>query len=291
MSVIDDAYPVAPLGCRLGEGPLWHSGEGALYSVDIEGKSIWRLDPGKGVAREFPLGFMVGCLGIRSEGGFILAGENGFTTWDPTSGLVNELAHPEPDRHNARFNDGAVDPAGRFWAGTMTPEGFENSLYRLDPDHRVQRMERGIGISNGIGWSPDRQTMYFTDSPRKLIYAYDYIADSGAIENRRVWLDTSDDPGVPDGLCVDREGCVWSARWDGWRITRYDPQGQQMLELRLPVQRPTSCAFGGADLQTLFITSAWSGLTQDERRSQPLAGAIFKAECQVTGLAPNLFLG
>ena len=110
----------------------------------------------------------------------------------------------------------------------MTPEGFENSLYRLDSDYSIHRMETGIGIANGIGWSPDHRTMYFTDSPRKIIYTYDYEVVSGAIDNRRVWVDSRGDSGVPDGLCIDSEGCVWSARWDGWHIACYDPQGQLM---------------------------------------------------------------
>jgi sugar lactone lactonase YvrE len=152
-------------------------------------------------------------------------------------------------------------------------------------------METDIGISNGMGWSPDQSTMYFTDSTRKIIYAYDYVVETGEIENRRVWVDSQAESGEPDGLCVDSEGCVWSARWDGWRISRYDPQGKLMFELRTPVQRPTSCTFGGSDLQTLFITSAWSGLTKSERRTQPLAGDLFIVETDVLGQTPNLFMG
>jgi sugar lactone lactonase YvrE len=286
-----EVIPLVKLSCRLGEGPLWHPNERSLYCVDIEGKSIWRIDLEPRETEEFTMKVKVGCLGLRSQGGFILAGEKGFATWDPTKNELDAINHPETDRPHARFNDGAVDPGGRFWAGTMTPEGFENSLYRLDPDCSVHKMETDIGISNGMDWSPDQSTMYFTDSTRKIIYAYDYEVETGEIENRRVWVDSQAESGEPDGLCVDSEGCVWSARWDGWRISRYDPQGKLMFELRTPVQRPTSCTFGGSDLQTLFITSAWSGLTKSERRTQPLAGDLFIVETDVLGQTPNLFKG
>jgi sugar lactone lactonase YvrE len=279
------------LGCRLGEGPLWHPFEERLYGVDIEGRSIWRINPNYGSSEQYAAHALVGCLGIRDLGGFVLAYQHGFAFWSPTDGDLLPIHDPETDRPLARFNDGAIDPGGRFWAGTMTADGFENSLYRLDPDLRVHKMETAIGISNGIGWSPDRSTMYLTDSPRKIIYAYDYEVETGGIVNRRVWVDSQEESGVPDGLCVDSEGCVWSARWDGWRISRYDPQGQLMFEVSTPVQRPTSCAFGGTDLQTLFITSAWSGLTNSERQAQPLAGDIFVVESDFSGQEPNLFKG
>jgi sugar lactone lactonase YvrE len=262
-----------------------------LYGVDIEGQSIWRFDPIKGDAQLFPLGVKVGCLGIRHPGGFILACERGFGFWDPSTNKLETIAHPEEERVNARFNDGAVDPGGRFWAGTMTSEGFQNSLYRLDSDLTIHQMETGIGISNGMGWSPDGSTMYFTDSPRKLIYAYDFDLESGSIANRRNWVDSNEQDGVPDGLCVDSQGCVWSARWDGWRIDRYDPTGQWIMKIPLPVQRPTSCAFGGDDLKTLYITSALTGLSNVERHKQPHAGDLFILETNVNGQEPYRFQG
>lgn len=281
----------ASLGCQLGEGPLWHPGEKRLYGVDIERRMIWRVDPIDGRSEQYALPVQVGCLGLRVQDDFVLATEHGFGFWQPNEGKWSPIEDPEADRPQARFNDGAVDPAGRFWAGTMTPKGFENSLYRLDPDQSVHKMETDIGISNGIDWSPDGKTMYFTDSPRKVIYVYDYDPDSGEIENRRTWVDSNEEAGVPDGLCVDSAGCIWSARWDGWRIIRYDPQGQRMLDIPLPVQRPTSCAFGGTDLQTLFITSAWSGLTKRERHQQPFAGDLFIVQPDEPGQEPNRFKG
>ena len=286
-----EVTPLASLGLELGESPIWHPLEGRLYCVDIEGKSIWRFDPERLQAQEYPLDIKVGCLGLRSQGGFIVAGEYGLAIFDQATGELTPITDPEADRPNARFNDGAVGPSGHFWAGTMSTNNFESKLYRLDPDHKLQTMETGIGISNGIGWSPDRSTMYFTDSPRKVIYAYEYDQEAGEIANRRVWVDSSEETGVPDGLCVDQEGCVWSARWDGWRISCYDPLGQLMQEIPMLVQRPTSCTFGGSDLKTLFITSAWTGLTQTERRQQPMAGDLFFVEGDTPGQETNLFLG
>ncbi|TFH32179.1 MAG: SMP-30/gluconolactonase/LRE family protein [Anaerolineales bacterium] len=287
----DEVQHLTSLGCQLGEGPLWHPIEQRLYCVDIESRSIWRIDPESGQAQDYVVDTRVGCLGIRRQGGFVLAGEDGFATWDPDTNEISLITNPEADRIYARYNDGAVDPAGRFWAGTMTPQGYHSSLYRLDPDFLVHRMETEIGISNGIGWSPDQKTMYFTDSPRKLIYAYDFDVPSGEISHRRIWVDSSEEDGLPDGLCVDAEGCVWSARWDGWRISRYDPQGQLMRRIPMPVQRPTSCAFGSPQLKTLFITSAWTGLTHAERSAQPMAGDLFYIELDTAGQTATFFQG
>ena len=158
------------------------------------------------------------------------------------------------------------------------------SLYCLDADGKVVVKETGVLISNGIGWSPDHRTMYYTDSLRKTIYAYDYDPDTGAIENRRFFIHTPGEPGVPDGLTVDSQGFVWSARWNGWKVTRYDPAGKPEREIKVPTACPTSVMFGGSDLQDLFITSAWKELTAEERNFQPLAGNLFWIRADVPGL-------
>ncbi len=282
---------LASLTCQLGEGPLWQAEENNLYCVDIEGQSIWRLNPRTGEAQHYPMGFQVSCLALREQGGFMLAGEHGFARWEPVTGELVWIAQIENAPRKSRFNDGGVGPGGRFWAGMMSSEGFENNLYCLDRDLRYHVAETNIGISNGIGWSPDRSTMYFTDSPRICIYAYDFDPVRGAIENRRVWVDSGDLPGVPDGLCIDNEGCVWSARWDGWQVSRYDPEGQLMLDIPLPVQRPTSCAFGGDDMQSLFITSARTGLSDTDLSRQPMAGDIFMIKTDTKGQKPYRFQG
>lgn len=275
---------------RLGEGPLWCADEGALYFVDIEGPAIHRYDPASGHHDVFPVDLPVTALGRRAAGGFVAATRDGFAFWDTTSQRLAFIADPESNRPHARFNDGAVDPTGRFWAGTMS-DAADNALYRLDPDLAVHRMETGITVSNGLGWSPDRRRMVFTDSRRHIIYVYDYDAATGAIANRRPFVYTPGEAGVPDGLAIDAEGCVWSARWGGWKVTRYDPEGRVLREIPMPVEFPTSCAFGGPNLDELYITSAWTRVPTARRGEQPLAGDVFRVRAGVAGLLSRAFKG
>jgi sugar lactone lactonase YvrE len=280
----------------LGEGPVWDAEAQVLYWVDIYGQTFYRFSPTTGELHTFEVGVQVGVLAPRTAGGLIMATRNGFALWDEHSEALTFLADPEADHPETRFNDGAVDPAGRFWAGTMLEDSEEwdlapGNLYRLDPDYTLTRMETGIAISNGIGWSPDSKTMYFTDSPRQVIYAYDYDQATGTIENRRPFIQTPGEASVPDGLTVDSEGCIWSARWGGWRIIRYDPQGKPEREIVLPVQYPTSCTFGGAALDELYITSAAVRVSAHKRSQQPLAGDVFRLRPGVSGLKQPRFPG
>jgi L-arabinonolactonase len=288
---MDEVEHLLAVGNRVGEGPRWNVAEQALYWVDIEGHAIWRYHPADGRLERWDLGLPVGALAFRAGGGLVLATRDGFAFWDPAAPTLRFIADPEADRPDNRFNDAGVDPRGRFWAGTMGGGDPVGNLYRLDPDGAVTRMETGVRTSNGIGWSPDGRLMYYTDSEAKVIYAYDYDPARGAIANRRDFISTPDEAGVPDGLAVDVEGYIWSARWDGWKITRYDPAGRAVREIRLPVARVTSCAFGGADLDELYITSAWSGLTADARRAQPAAGDVFRLRPGVRGMAEPHFAG
>ena len=281
---------------KLGEGPVWSAEEQALYWVDIENNSFFRYFPTTSKYESFDVGVPIGVLALRVAGGLVMATKNGFAFWDPKTQALQFLANPEADKPHTRFNDGAVDCGGRFWAGTMCglPEicnDPEGSLYRLDPDGSISTMETRIFIANGIGWSPDNKIMYFTDTPRHVIYAYDFDAATGAIANRRPFISTPDEDGVPDGLAVDSEGCIWSARWDGWKITRYDPSGKVEREIQLPVQRPTSCAFGGAHLDELYITSAWTALSDEQKKNQPFAGDLFRVKTNIKGLESPKFAG
>ncbi len=281
---------------KLGEGPVWSAEEQALYWVDIENNSFFRYFPTTSKYESFDVGVPIGVLALRAAGGLVMATKNGFAFWDPKTQALQFLANPEADKPHTRFNDGAVDSQGRFWAGTMcglseicsAPEG---SLYRLDPDGSVSIMETGIFIANGIDWSPDTKIMYFTDSTRHVIYAYDFDPATGAIENRRPFISTPDEIGVPDGLTVDSEGCIWSARWGGWKITRYDPTGKVEREIQLPVQCPTSCAFGGANLDELYITSAWNELSVEQKKNQPYAGDLFRVKTDTKGRVSPKFAG
>ena len=183
-----------------------------------------------------------------------------------------------------------MDRRGRFWAGTLAP-GATSSLYRLDPDLTVHTMETGITASNGIGWSPDNRTMYFTDTRRKTIYAYDFDAATGSIGNRRPLIFTPEEDGVPDGLTVDSEGFIWSARWGGWKVSRYDPSGKLEREVRLPVQYPTSCAFGGDRLDELYVTSARTRVSEEQIHDQPFAGDLLRLRTGIRGLPEPKFAG
>ena len=271
-----DVQLVQAANALLGEGPSWSTAEGALYWVDVIRPAVFRYEPGRGQTAIWPLAGTVGCAATRAKGGLVLAAESRFVALDATNGATQILADAEPDMPHNRFNDGKVDRRGRLWAGTIDrrTEKPTGSLYRLDADLTVTRMESGVICSNGIGWSPDDRTMYFTDSMIRTIWAYDFDLETGDIANRRVFVRLADDDGVPDGLTVDAEGFVWSAVWDGWRIVRYAPDGRIDREIPMPVQRPSSCMFGGTDLRTLYVTSACADLDATALSRGPRAGAL-----------------
>ncbi len=281
---------VLPVQNQLGECPLWHAAEEALYWVDIEGEDFHRHYTKTDKLDIFQVGQPVGCLAFCVNGGLLMGLRDGIGFWDWDTQSINIIANPEAGRKGARFNDGRVDSRGRLWAGTLG-EDSQSKLYRLDPDDTIHIMETGITISNGIGWSPDERIMYYTDSSLRLIYAYDFNPESGTIENRREFVRVPLTDGFPDGLTVDNEGFVWSAHWDGWRITRYDPEGKVERVIPVPVQRPTSCTFGGAELNQLYITSAWTGLSEVDRREQPMAGNLLRLQTEITGQEENMYLG
>jgi sugar lactone lactonase YvrE len=278
----------------LGEGPIWVEEESALYWVDIDERKIFRYRPSTGELESFEVETRVTALAVCASGGFITATDRGLAFWDTQSQKLSFIADPEADKTSTRFNDGAVDRQGRFWAGTMNEVDFvspDGSLYRLDRDGSLHTVEREIPVSNGIGWSPDNRTMYFTDTMRQVIWAYEFDPVTGGISNRRPFVQISEEGVLPDGLTVDSEGFVWSAQWNGWSVTRYDPRGQVDQVIELPAQQITCPAFGGENLDELYITSAWSGLSKGEREKQPMAGALFRVKVGVKGIAEPKFAG
>ena len=278
------------LNNRLGEGPVWDAAGHSFYWVNIEGNCFYRYYPATGKHEQFDVGQPIGVLRLRQAGGLVMALRDGIAFWDEQTHTPKIIASPEAGKPQARFNDGAVDRAGRFWAGTIAP-GATSSLYRLDPDLSVHTMETGITVSNGIGWSPDNRTMYLTDSRIRMIYAYDFDLVSGEIDNRRAFVHTPDVVDTPDGLAVDSEGFIWSARWGGWKIVRYDPTGKIEREIPMPVEYPTCCAFGGEALDELYITSAWTRLNDEQRKEQPDAGDVFRIKFGIKGLLEPSFVG
>jgi sugar lactone lactonase YvrE len=275
---------------RLGEGPVWSVDEQALYWVDIERPCLQRYHPETGAYTAWTMPSQIGSFALRQGGGAVVALRDGLYTFDLGSGHLTNICRPEPKR-GTRFNDGKCDRYGRFWAGTMdlkfaAPVG---ALYRLDGDGNCDMMRPHVTCSNGLGWSPDNRTMYYTDTPTRHILAYDFDGEIGKISHERIF--THDAEGYPDGLTVDAAGYVWSAKWDGWKIVRYTPDGTVDREIPLPVQRPTSCTFGGPALNQLYITSASVGLSPAERAEQPLAGSLLVLETDIAGLPDALYAG
>lgn len=278
----------------LGEGPVWCPSEAALYWVDSLAPAVKRFDPATGATKTWPVPDLIGSLALRESGGLVVALRRGFYTLDLKTGATTPVHLPaEPE--DTRFNDGKCDRAGRFWAGTMHFQGMprepKGALYRMDIDQRVTRMERGIRTANGLGWSPDDRLMYYTDTRTNRIDVYDFDIATGEIANRRAFVHVPLDSGFPDGLTVDSQGYVWSAKWDGARVVRYAPDGRIDRVVAMPVPRPTSVCFGGPDFSTLYVTSARDGLDAAELAKAPLSGAVFAFEPGVKGLPEPRFGG
>ena len=282
------AEQVCSVRNHLGESPVWLSDEQAIYWVDIHRQRVHRWRPDADSQSVFELDVAITCLRPRVHGGWVAATAGGFAFWDGKSPTLEPIDHPEAGLPNMIFNDGGVDCGGRFWAGTanrveVSPTSTDGSLYRLDPDLTWRKMATGFTISNGIGWSPDNRTMYFTDTLRSLIYKYDYDPATGNMYNRRPFVQIPGGDVYPDGLAVDSEGCVWSALWGGWKVARFDPEGRQIGEVMLPVSNVSACAFGGADMMDLYITTAEEDLTAPDIEKQPLAGDLFRVKLPVGG--------
>ncbi len=287
----DEVTCIADVQAVLGEGPVWVAREQALYWVDIVERRLFRWTEGVG-AGIVDIGQGISALAPRASGGFIGAGEGGFLGIDLESGRIDRLGNPESDRVSNRFNDGKTDRRGRFWAGTMDRSEREPSgaLYRLDRDLSWAGIDDGYRVTNGPAFSLDGRTMYHSDSALRRIYAFD-LGEDGSAANRRVFAEFGSSEGYPDGMTVDAEDCLWVAFWDGWCLRRLSPCGARLSELRVPVQQPTSCTFGGPALDRLFITSARRGLREDALAMQPHAGALFVAEAGVAGVAETPFAG
>lgn len=282
---------IADVGAVLGEGPVWVEAEHALYWVDIPEKRIFRWSEENG-CRAIDMPVNICSLVPREAGGFIGGGYDGFYRVDLATAEAEWLGDPEPDLDANRFNDGKTDREGRFWAGTMDRHEREasGSLYRINTDFSWARIDEGYRVTNGPAFSLDGRTMYHTDSALQTVYAFD-LDEVGRATNKRVLTRFGEGQGYPDGMTVDCEECLWIAFWDGWCVRRLTPTGQVIAELELPVQRPTSCLFGGADYDQLFITSARRGLDQAALSMQPSAGGLFMTVPGVEGVPETPFTG
>ncbi|HSJ42624.1 MAG TPA: SMP-30/gluconolactonase/LRE family protein [Xanthobacteraceae bacterium] len=282
---------VADVHAVLGEGPVWVAREAALYWVDINALKIFRLGD-DGPVREWATPFRVGSLAPRTSGGFIAGTDQGIAEIDLDAGKFEIVLKPEENLPGNRFHDGKVDRRGRFWAGTMddAERRASGTLYVVEPGLTLSAVDRGYHVTNGPAFSPLGDTMYHSDSARQITYAFDIDAD-GKPANRRTFLQFGAGDGYPDGMTVDSEGCLWIAFWDGWCIRRYSPAGDWLETIKMPVQRPTSCAFGGPDFDRLYVTSARRDLDEAALEMQPNAGGLFLLYPQVRGLAERPFAG
>jgi sugar lactone lactonase YvrE len=264
----------------LSEGARWHEERQQLLWVDILGCRFHRApleaDGGAGRVHTTALDRHVGAVAPVADGGYVVAAGQGFAFVD-AAGSVHELAQPEAGHADVRMNDGACDPQGRFWAGTMAYDESPGAgaLYRLELDGRCSTVLTGLTISNGVGWSPDGRTMYLSDSGTALVEAFDFDPVTGAISGRRTLVHV-DEPGMsPDGLTIDEQGDIWVAMYGGWAVHRYGPDGSERDAVDIPAAQVTSCAFGGPDRRTLFVTTGRERLDGSALRRQPDAGRVF----------------
>ena len=270
---------MADYRCETGEGPLWHPMERQVYWSDIPRGRIFRLNPFSRRHEQIYEGRIVGGYTIQSDGSLLLFMDRGsVAVW--RDGKLKYLVNKMEGETDNRFNDVAADPAGRVFCGTMPTDTRSATLYRMDTDGSITTVLEGVGLSNGIGFSPDQKQMYYTDSLARKIYIFDYDIDSGDITNQRVFVETPDDGSIPDGMTVDAEGYVWGARWDGSSLYRYNPDGEQVVQIQFPAKKISSVIFGGVDLTDMYVTTAGGGNKAEEG---PGAGGLFRLNVGVQG--------
>lgn len=289
--------PVPGTESRLGESPFWHPDEGSLWWCDIPGRRLSRAEPGRGEVRHWALPSDPGCLAPLPGGDLLLALRDGLWRFDPASGARTRLAPAPYDGATERFNDGRADPLGRLWVGTIyEPRSpARAALYRFDAAGLV-RMADGITVSNGLAFSPDGRTLYWSDTTSHTIHAFDLDLQRGTLSRQRLFArfprrepqqPLSDYGGRPDGAAVDAEGCYWVAMFEGARLLRLSPTGEPVAELRLPVRCPTMPCLGGPDLRTLYVTTARANRPDDELAREPWAGCVLQCRVDVPGLPVN----
>ena len=281
---------VLAYGAEIAEGPVWDRRTNRLAWVDIPARRIYLTDVRTGVSEVIETPLHVGAVVPRAAGGFVAALQDGF--WVVGDGPAHRITAVAEARPGVRFNDGKCDPAGRFWAGTMAYDQSSGAgaLYRLDSDGHATRVLDGVTVSNGLAWSLDERTMYYIDTPTQRIDAFSFVPATGEITDRRTEIQIPADVGAPDGMTIDAEGGLWVALWGGAAVHRY-LDGRLDRVIKLPVSHPTSCTFGGEDLDELYVTSAWEGLSEEERTAQPLAGGLFRIRPGVRGVPAAVFVG
>ena len=284
---------LSEVACDLGESTLWDDDRSVLYWVDILGQRVYARRWSTGAIESLATPDLVGSVGLRANGGLVAALRHAIAYVDVELGTVDTVRELETDRAGNRFNDGAVDPRGRFWFGSMdlaeaSPAG---AFYSVSADATVHRAFEGIICSNGPAWSPDGRTLYHVDSTVRQIRAYEFDPEAGVVGPGRLFVSDVDQPWCPDGVTVDAEGFIWNCKWDGGRIVRYAPDGTVDRVVRLPVPRPTRCAFVGPDLSALAVTSARVGLDQAALEAAPLSGHTLLIDPAARGRRTHRFAG
>ncbi|MCM2675351.1 SMP-30/gluconolactonase/LRE family protein [Alkalicoccobacillus plakortidis] len=272
---------------QLGEGPFWDEKKQVLHWVDIDGCKLNTYSPKENENKQLSFGQQVTAVVKRKKGGFVLAMRDGMYLFD--ADRLEKVASPEKEVSHHRFNDGKCDPAGRFWAGTMVTEGQEKdaALYRLNTDYSCQKVIGDVQISNGLAWDLSHELMYYIDTLTQQVVSYHYNLDSGEITNRDVVYTFEETDGFPDGMTIDQEGMLWVAMYNGWQVIQLNPfTKEKIAAVQVDAKCVTSCAFGGEDYQTLYITSASSGDEKDKH-----GGALFAVKTKSKGIKPDEFAG
>ncbi len=284
------AETVSETRTELGEGPIWDEISQRLVWIDISGKQLLVTNPTTGQSDSVPTPSQIGAVALRATGGFLAALEDGLYVADDTNQWIL-LAGIESDDSTTRLNEGKCDPHGAFVGGTMAIDDRQGtaSLYRVNGAGLVECLLRGLTISNGLEWTADGATMYHIDTPTRAVKAYRYDSLVPDLGQPTQVVEVPKGQGYPDGMTLDSEGCLWVALWDGRAVHRYTPDGTLDTVIELPVSRVTSCTFGGANLDTLFITTASYGLDDEAKQAQPEAGALFAASVGVSGFTPSRF--
>jgi sugar lactone lactonase YvrE len=278
---------------ELGEGPIWNADKQCLYWIDILANKLHIYEPETQQNRTIDVGQPIGTVVPRTSGGVIVALRDGIACLDLFSEELTFLSEIEREITDNRFNDGKCDPAGRFWAGTMNFDSttISGTLYCMDADLTVTPKVSSVTISNGLAWSPDHKKMYYIDTPTRKVVAYDYDINNGHIQNPTTVIE-NDSEGHMDGMAIDEKGMLWIALWGGSAVKRFNPQNGELLEtIELRVTQVTACAFGGKDLDELYITTAATGLDGEALSQQPLAGSLFRVKTSVKGLPSYAFRG
>ena len=273
----------------LGEGSIWHPRENKLYWIDIDLQTLHTYDPITKDEKSYPLGQKVGTVVPIDTGGVLVALKDGVYAFNMKANNFLLIASPEKDLAENRFNDGKCDPAGRFWVGSMGPR-YKASLYRISAPSECLRMLDSITTSNGIVWTKDKSKMYYIDTPTGKVMRFDYDNEKGTISNQGVAIRFPDGIGYPDGMTIDSEGMLWIAHWGGSCVGRWNPEtGKMIARVDVPALNITSCAFGGKNLETLFITTARTGMDEAKLTAFPLSGGVFSVNPGTTGINANYF--